>query len=385
MANESYIRTANHLTISFSDGEVCTVYPSNPQYTNIVIALKEKDYKKARKLANPVDVVKQKIEKIINRGIGNVELKSGVVYYNGQPIHNTLTNRIVSMANEGFDIEPMCNFLANLQENPSYRAVNELYEFLEKGNLPITEDGYFLAYKRVRNDYTDCHTGTLSNAIGQIVEMPRNKVNENPNETCSSGLHFCSRDYLPHFGTEDGYRTVILKINPADVVAIPTDYNNAKGRTCRYEVIGELKHKNEEHLEGTFRPSENYKAPKDDSFDDDNHDEFDDYYDDHSYAEDDCIVTELVDGVQDAPTNNSIEAIDLDDNTVVATFSNEKEASKQFGTISASAIRRVLRGERKSTGGYGWRFVDKTQPHLTHLNSLHEHGTLKGGQPHNKN
>lgn len=32
---------------------------------------------------------------------------------------------------------------------------------------------------------------------------------------------------------------MILKINPADVVAIPADYNNTKGRTCRYEVIGE--------------------------------------------------------------------------------------------------------------------------------------------------
>jgi hypothetical protein len=43
--------------------------------------------------------------------------------------------------------------------------------------------------------------------------------------------------YLGHFG---GERTVIVKINPADVVSIPSDYNDAKGRACRYEVIGEL-------------------------------------------------------------------------------------------------------------------------------------------------
>jgi hypothetical protein len=51
------------------------------------------------------------------------------------------------------------------------------------------------------------------------------------------GLHFCSRDYLSHFG---GERIMILKINPRDVVSIPVDYNAAKGRACRYEVIGEL-------------------------------------------------------------------------------------------------------------------------------------------------
>ena len=33
---------------------------------------------------------------------------------------------------------------------------------------------------------------------------------------------------------------MILKINPADVVSIPSDYNNSKGRACRYEVIGEI-------------------------------------------------------------------------------------------------------------------------------------------------
>jgi acyl carrier protein len=54
---------------------------------------------------------------------------------------------------------------------------------------------------------------------------------------CSYGLHFCSQSYLQKFG---GDRIVILKINPRDVVSIPTDYNHAKGRCCRYEVIGEL-------------------------------------------------------------------------------------------------------------------------------------------------
>jgi hypothetical protein len=123
--------------------------------------------------------------------------------------------------------------------NPSKRAVEELYGFLEKGNLPLTPDGYFLAYKKVRADFRDCHTGTMDNSVGQTVEMERNAVDDDQNRTCSTGLHFCSKEYLSHFGGHDS-RTVILKINPRDVVSIPTDYNNAKGRACRYEVIGEL-------------------------------------------------------------------------------------------------------------------------------------------------
>jgi hypothetical protein len=138
--------------------------------------------------------------------------------------------------------------MENLMSNPSHRAVTELYKFLEKGNLPITNDGHFLAYKKVRKDYKDCHTGTMDNSIGQIVEMERNQVDDKAENTCSSGLHFCSREYLDHFG---GERTVILKINPADVVSIPTDYNASKGRACRYEVIGEL----------GVHPDDAFKAP----------------------------------------------------------------------------------------------------------------------------
>jgi hypothetical protein len=125
----------------------------------------------------------------------------------------------------------------NLMANPSARAVSELYGFLEKGGMPITPDGYFLAYKKVRANYKDCHSGTMDNSVGKVVQMERNAVNDDKDITCSHGLHFCSRSYLDHFG---GDRIVIVKINPADVVSIPSDYNDAKGRACRYEVIGEL-------------------------------------------------------------------------------------------------------------------------------------------------
>jgi hypothetical protein len=83
----------------------------------------------------------------------------------------------------------------------------------------------------------DVHSNTMLNAPGCVVEMERNAVDDNKDQTCSTGLHFCGMSYLSHFG---GERTVIVKINPRDVVSIPSDYNDAKGRACRYEVIGEL-------------------------------------------------------------------------------------------------------------------------------------------------
>lgn len=171
-------------------------------------------------------------------GEGRVTVEHGVVLYDGEALHNTMTDRIISMMREGFNIQPMLMFLENLMENPDYRAVNELYGFLEQTDLPITANGCFRAYKMIRRDYTDHRTGEFDNSIGAVVEMPRNKVNADKTETCAAGLHFCSQEYLSFYGA--GGRTVIVEINPRDVVSIPADYNNAKGRCCRYTVVGEI-------------------------------------------------------------------------------------------------------------------------------------------------
>lgn len=170
---------------------------------------------------------------------GRVVVRDGVVYYDGEEIHGAITDHIVWGLREGEDVKPHIAFLQNLMENPSKRSVDQLYQFIVKHGMALTEDGHILAYKRVRGDFTDCHSGKFDNSPGRVVEMPRNKVNDNPNETCSTGLHFCAQSYLPNFGNDDGNRIVIVKVNPRDVVSIPTDYNHAKARCCRYEVLGE--------------------------------------------------------------------------------------------------------------------------------------------------
>lgn len=103
--------------------------------------------------------------------------------------------------------------------------------------MPITPDGYIIGFKKVKKDYTDCHTGKFSNKPGSILAMPRDVCDPSRNNTCSTGFHFCSASYL---GVFRGERVMAVKVNPADVTAIPRDYNNAKGRTCRYEVVNEL-------------------------------------------------------------------------------------------------------------------------------------------------
>ena len=216
------------------DGTAYTVNTDHPNYQKALDAVRKSDWEA---FLDCVDLSRKVRDYVHNHS--NVEIKDGIVVFDGEPIHNTLTKRIISFMQQDLPFIPLMNFLCNLMDNPSKRAVDELYDFLDVGELPITEDGHFLAFKNVKADYTDIHSGKFNNTVGSICEMKRNQVDEDKDRTCSYGLHFCSIAYLPHFSDSNGGHTMIVKINPKDVVAIPADYNNTKGRCCRYEVVGE--------------------------------------------------------------------------------------------------------------------------------------------------
>jgi hypothetical protein len=171
---------------------------------------------------------------------GRVEVKNGQVLYDGEEVHGAISKRILEFMSKGLPFQPLVNFLDNLMENPSMQSQTELYDFLEHQYLPITEDGHFLAYKAVRNDYKDKYAGTFDNRVGSICEMRRAKVDDNRGVGCSQGLHAGALNYVASYGSVDsGDKIVIVKINPKDVVSVPNDCNCEKLRTCRYEVVGE--------------------------------------------------------------------------------------------------------------------------------------------------
>lgn len=190
-------------------------------------------------LASPAKAIQKQIE---SEDYNGIQILDGVLLYEGEEVIGSLATRIVRLYSEGFPLEPLALFAERLWRNPDPRVRGELDLFLEACDLPITPDGYFLAYKKVRSNYTDIHSGTFDNSIGKTPSMPRDKVDADRNCTCSTGLHFCSKSYLPQFGGSSGYRVMVVKVSPEDVVAIPSDYKNAKGRACKYEVVGEIGH-----------------------------------------------------------------------------------------------------------------------------------------------
>lgn len=245
-----------------------------------------------------VDIVKT----IIDASYGRVEVKGGCVYYEGEPVNGALTQRILWGINEGFDMDAHLRFLDDVMENPSKRAVDELYGFIEANQMGITEDGCVLAYKRVREDFKDIYTGKMDNSPGQIVKMRRNAVNDNKEDVCSAGLHVCAMSYLPHYGCGDGNTIVLVKIKPRNFVSIPVDYRNAKARVCEYEVLCEYDGSDKDDILSLKRVwneddlISDYRDDWDDLDDDYDDDEDDGYFGDsdpeYSDGDDDDIYEE---------------------------------------------------------------------------------------------
>ena len=215
------------------DGERHSINAGNGLFSKALEAYKVNDWDAFIGCVNPTIRLKS-----LYASYEGIEVKDGNLYVFDEPVHSTLATRVLSFLEAGLDCVHLFKFILKLNLNPSKRAVDELYTFLEHRALPITDNGNFLAYKAVRDDYSDKYTGKFINTIDAVLEMPRNKVDDDKNVGCSYGFHAGTVEYAKDFMGREGH-LMIVEINPADVVSIPTDCQFQKLRTCKYKVVGE--------------------------------------------------------------------------------------------------------------------------------------------------
>lgn len=243
----SHNLTNNSLVIVFSNDKgfhTKIVESSHPNWKQVLAAYKQGNYDELIDLIDVKTAINKKFD-------GKFSIVGETVYYNGEPVHGYLFDRIIFFMRNNLPFERLVKFAENLYLNPSNRARQELYKFLEHKNMPITEDGCFLAYKGVQNDFWSKTGGKIKvlkgkvndegkiyNGVGEEIIVDRGDVDDNCNNTCSKGIHAGSVSYATDFAGGNG-KIVIVKINPKDCVSVPTDCDGQKLRTCSYTVIGE--------------------------------------------------------------------------------------------------------------------------------------------------
>ena len=170
-----------------------------------------------------------------------VKVSKEGIYLNNLHLQDQLADWIVENIDSISPDSSYIRFLDNLAQNPDQRMQEQLYGFLKHTDVKINEDGMVLAYKAVSHNFKDIHSNTFDNSVGAVVEMPRDEVDDDPENTCSHGLHVAAASYIPQYGRKEyQHRVVQVLINPKDFVSIPVDYNFAKARVCRYTVAREV-------------------------------------------------------------------------------------------------------------------------------------------------
>lgn len=223
-----YVSTAKVLTITDSQGEVHQVDKNHTMYDKVMKALKENDEKKVLKLVD-------KMKEAVKWAGPEFERKGNKFFYKGKELHNVVTAYIGNLMDLNVPANRFIKFLENLMSNPSENSRNELWQFLQACQMPLDAEGNIIAYKWVDDNYKDCHSGRFLNKPGSLIEMPREKCDDDRNRECSTGFHACSRNYMKF-----GSRLMEVRINPRDVVSVPRDYNASKMRVCRYVVLCEV-------------------------------------------------------------------------------------------------------------------------------------------------
>jgi hypothetical protein len=284
----NYIMSLKSVTLIFADNSVRPIPVENPLYNQLKQLLEAHDYEGATAMADRAAQIRQHSK-------GEFFVTDGIVYLkNGDALPDALSKRVVQFADEGIDFAPLIAFWDNIKKNPSLDSVTDLYAFLEHNNIPITVDGCFICYKRVGEGYLDLHSGRFDNSIGKVVKCKREDVDPDRNVTCSRGLHVAAYNYAYSF-YGNGH-LLEVKVNPANVVAVPTDYNNEKMRVCEYEVVRECAGPRDETI---YTDDSSYEA-----------DNFEDDIEDDNFEDDTSVETDVEDkvdslvGIKASPDSN---------------------------------------------------------------------------------
>lgn len=244
-----YIVSKNNITF-FHNGRPVNVQKGTSQYAKILKAFDLPEREQDEAIVQILDAPIIEMKKAKAAGF---EFTSQGIKVDGEFVPTVLANKVNRLREEGLPFNLFLNFWANLKQNPSFTVINDtgFLDFLEYKELPITEDGCFLAYKGLDKNYwsikgnletkvlkgkTDAY-GHIFNGIGETILVERSSVDDNRNNTCSYGVHVGSLDYAK--GWAQG-KVVVVKVNPKHVVSVPTDCSCQKLRCCGYEVISEF-------------------------------------------------------------------------------------------------------------------------------------------------
>lgn len=244
-----YIDNNEYVTF-FYKGRTHQLSVDNDYYDTLInILTKEND-----KIEEAIEYCNDPVLRRMGKKLGiEIDYETYQAFYNGERVENNALNYLFHLYQKKVGCKHIENFLTKLFKNPIKETITHLFDFVQLNQMPICEDGCFLAYKVVGANYKSLHDNKTPNFVGTNIEpvLEWSEIDTNRNSTCSNGYHFCSWKYIDSaFGGFERIkareeRLLILKIDPEMVGSIPYDYDGSKGRARTYFIESEYDVKSE--------------------------------------------------------------------------------------------------------------------------------------------
>ncbi len=237
------------LSVFTSEGEkvITKSHPFFDTLLNYLTTNAEHSDSEVNNLLEPGIFVSNELSKVT----GRLSYEEGRITLDGLSINVALSSEIVRRI-EGKDDswDRFARFVLKVDENPSSSAQAGLYEWVTHHGINLTEDGDFVGHKGVRSTGYSEHSGPnnyingvlygdagisvhVPHRVGDVISKKRGDVDDNNSLACSTGLHVGSLEYATGFAAQ----LLTVKVNPRDVVSVPSAESTWKIRVCRYEVI----------------------------------------------------------------------------------------------------------------------------------------------------
>lgn len=262
------------VSIIMSDGSSYDVRSDHPNFASILATLATcvGDYdvvEKSEELLNLVNIATSISDRLTSLS-ERVSTDGNQIYFDGDPVDSSVATYLIrALRREGLvtglqdrdvrdDAETsnltwrgIVAFMEKLYQNPSVESIEHLYTFIRRYSLTIRENGDFIAFKGLRDDYSSIHSGPgivndrnfkrahLDNSPGNVVKIARSYVDTERKNGCSTGLHAGTLEFARKFSMG---KIVSVAINPRDVVSVPSDCAFQKLRVSRYEVLTDVPH-----------------------------------------------------------------------------------------------------------------------------------------------
>ena len=239
------------ITVFQDNGLPLVADSDNPNFKAILDAVMDGHHERLDELFAPI----RKVIREFTRLSDKVTVKGDQVLFDGQPLHNSISKEILRFVDAGTqEGEPLVKFVERVYANPSEHSRSQMYEWLDRHEFSLSPRGYIIGYKSVRSRnggdfaYQSITSGSepvlvddkeyighIPQNIGSLVEIARDKVDDNSGVGCSAGLHVSNYRYASTWTIHDA--VLAVEVDPADVVSVPSDSSFEKVRVCRYRVL----------------------------------------------------------------------------------------------------------------------------------------------------